>query len=499
MQDISSIAAVDLGSNSFRLQVGRIDDDQVYAVDSLRETVRLAAGLSADGNLDEAAQERAVKTLKQFAQRLCDFPASAVRAVGTNTLRVAANAGEVLQRFESALGFPIEVVGGREEARLTYVGVAHDIAASTSKRLVVDIGGGSTECIIGTAHTPLHTESLNMGCVSWSLRYFPDQRLHKSAMKKAEMAARIELEMIREKFGSRHWAEALGSSGTARAIGDILQACGWCPTGISRDGLDRLREAIIDAGHVSKIDLPGLRGDRLLVLPGGVAIMKAVFDELDVSHMLISSGAMRHGILWDMLGRRHQKDVRESTVRQFMKRYHVDTAHARRVEQLAKKLHEQFRSDQNALHEAQLLSWAARLAEIGLSVAHSGFHKHSAYILSNADMPGFSRMEQQHTAILVRSHRGSLEKLRGLVSKETDWTLLVALRIAVLMCRSRGQTRRPRIRAAKTGSRFVVDIDRRWLDAYPLTAAELCSEIAAWRRLGVTLEVPALVESPVSL
>jgi exopolyphosphatase/guanosine-5'-triphosphate,3'-diphosphate pyrophosphatase len=495
MQELSTIAAVDLGSNSFRLQIGRVVDEQVYAVDSLREPVRLAAGLSPDGDLDEAAQERAIVVLRRFAQRLRGFAPSAVRAVGTNTLRAARNAAEVLPRLESALGFPIEIVAGREEARLVYVGVAHGLAPSADKRLVVDIGGGSTEFIIGSGTTPQLTESLYMGCVSWSLRFFPDERVSKSNMKRAEVAARIEIEAIRKQFSSKNWSEAIGSSGTARAIGDVLESNGWCESGITREGLEQLRSAIIGAGHIAKIDLPGLRADRLPVLPGGVAIMNAVFDELEISHMKIASGAMRQGILWDMIGRRRRKDIRETTVRQFMRRYHVDSVQAHRVERLAKKLYQQFARGEDLEYGTQLLSWAARLHEIGLSVSHSGFHKHSAYILSNADMPGFSRMEQEHAAILVRSHRGSLDKLRSLVTDEADWTLLVALRLAVLMYRSRSDKRLPRISASKRGSTYTLAIDGGWLKANPLTAAELRDEIAAWRRLGVELSVPELAET----
>jgi len=313
-------------------------------------------------------------------------------------------------------------------------------------------------------------------------------------MKRAEVAARIEIEAIRKKFSSKYWSEAIGSSGTARAISDVLESNGWCDSGINREGLEKLRSAVIGAGHIAKIDLPGLRGDRLPVLPGGLAIMKAVFDELDVSHMNIASGAMRQGILWDMIGRRRHKDMRETTVRQFMKRYHVDTVQARRVERLAKKLYEQFGSGDDLDYGILLLSWAARLHEIGLSVSHSGFHKHSAYIVSNADMPGFSRMEQQHAAKLVRSHRGSLDKLRNLAADETDWTLLISLRLAVLMYRSRSEKRLPRIVAKKSDSTFTLVIDGGWLNANPLTAAELQDEIAAWRRLGVELSVPELIE-----
>lgn len=493
MQELSNIAAVDLGSNSFRLQIGRVVDEQVYSVDSLREPVRLAAGLTDEGALDEAAQQRAVEALKRFAQRLRGFQPHAVRAVGTNTLRAANNATEVLQRLESALGYPIEVVAGREEARLIYLGVAHDLTPSAEKRLVVDIGGGSTEFIIGAGHVPHAMESLYMGCVSWSLRYFPEQRLSKANMKRAEMAARIEIEAIRKQFSSRRWNEAIGSSGTARAIADVLEANGWCQSGITREGLEQLRTELISAGHFSRVKLQGLREDRMPVLPGGFAIMQAVFDELGVTQMKIANGAMRQGILWDMVGRSQRKDMRETTVRQFMKRYHVDAEHAHRVERLAKKLYQEFAAHDQEQYGTQLLSWAARLHEIGLSVAHSGFHKHSAYIVANADMPGFSTMEQHHLSILIRSHRGSLEKLRGLVTDEADWTLLVALRLAVLLCRGRGELRLPRIKGNQKDRTYTIDIDGRWLNDHPLTAAELLAEIAAWRRLGVEIGVPELV------
>ena len=493
-QELSTVAAVDLGSNSFRLQVSRVVDEQIYEVESLREPVRLGAGLDDDSNLDEASQKRATDALSRFAQRLREFSPSAVRAVATNTLRVASNAADVLPRFEAALGFPIEVVAGREEARLIYSGVAHNLAPSPDKRLVVDIGGGSTEFIIGSGNTPLRLESLYMGCVSWTLRYFPNQKLSKSNMKRAELAARIEIEAIQKQFSSRHWKEAVGSSGTASAISNILEGSGWGDSGITLDGLERLRSVIQKAGHTDSLDLPGLRADRRAALPGGVAIMKAIFDELGVTHMQIGSGALRQGVLWDMIGRRRRKDMRESTVGQFMKRYHADVDHARRVERLAMKLHEQFSTSQDDSSPARLLSWAARLHEIGLSVAHSGYHKHSAYILSNADMPGFSKGDQKHLSLLVASHRGSLEKLRSRDTDDANWTLLVALRVAVLMNRSRSVTRLPRIRAKKRKSSYTLSIDGGWLEAHPLTVAELRREIDELQRLDVQLVIAGLAQ-----
>src|SRR5258706_15128085 len=496
METFSTIAAVDLGSNSFRLQVGRVVDDQIYPLDSLREPVRLAAGLTADKTLDDAAQARAIECLTRFGERLRGLPAGAVRAVGTNTLRVARNARDFMPRFEAALGFPIEVVAGREEARLIYLGVAHSLPATPEKRLVVDIGGGSTEFIIGAGNQPHKLESLYMGCVSYSLRYFPDGRIGKSHMKHAELAARIEVETIRKQFSRKHWQQAVGSSGTARAIGDILEANGWSASGISGGGMERLRGALLKAGDAARMALPGLREDRVAVLPGGFAIMSAIFAELDVEHMALATGAMRQGILWDMIGRAHRRDMRELTVRQFMKRYHVDAGQAHRVERLALKAYDQRieGGKQEYEYPMHMLSWAARLQEIGLTVAHSGYHKHSSYIVANADMPGFSKMEQAQLSMLVLAHRGSLGKLHGLVRADYDWSLLVALRLAALLHRSRSEVRLPAIRASRKKSSFTVEVDAKWLAANPLTVAELRDEIKDWKGLGVEMSVPQLAE-----
>jgi len=496
METFSTIAAVDLGSNSFRLQVGRVVDDQIYPLDSLREPVRLAAGLTADKYLDEAAQSRAMECLKRFGERLRGLPPGAVRAVGTNTLRVAKNAREFVPQFEAALGFPIEVVAGREEARLIYLGVAHSLPPSPETRLVVDIGGGSTEFIVGAGNQPHRLESLYMGCVSYSMRFFGDGKLAKSAMKHAETAARIELETIKKQFSRKHWQQAVGSSGTARAIADIIEASGWSTSGITRDGLDRLRQAMLRAGDTAKLDLPGLKDDRIPVLPGGFAIMSAIFAELDVEHMALATGAMRQGILWDMIGRAHRRDMRELTVRQFMKRYHVDAGQAHRVERLALKLYEQLAEGgkEELEYATHMLSWAVRLQEIGLTVAHSGYHKHSSYIVANADMPGFSKMEQAQLSMMVLAHRGSLGKLHGLVKADYDWSLLIALRLAALLHRSRSEMRVPAIRASRKKSTFTIEVDAKWLAANPLTAAELREEIRDWKGLGVDFAVPQLAE-----
>ena len=490
----STLAAVDLGSNSFRLQVARVEQDQIYPLDSLREPVRLAAGVGPDKRLDEASQQRALDCLKRFGERLRGMPAESVRAVGTNTLRVAKNAKDFLSRAQAALGFPIEVVAGREEARLIYLGVAHSLPASGDKRLVVDIGGGSTECIIGSGYRPQKLESLYMGCVSYSMKFFPGGKLSKGNMKQAELAARIELQTIAKDFSAGHWKQAVGSSGTARALADILEENGWSEAGVTPEGLERLRGALLKAGDASRLSFPGLRPDRVPVLPGGFAIMAAIFAELKVPHLTPAEGAMRQGILYDMLGRFHHHDMRDTTVAQFMTRYHVDVGQSQRVDSMALALFRQFAGDLEAgdEHLPQLLSWAAKLHEIGLSVAHSGYHKHSAYILGHADMPGFSKMEQYRLSNLVLAHRGSLDKMRGLLEDEVDVALVVALRLAALFYRSRSDAPLPAIETHCKGSNYKLLLDVAWLKDNPLTAAALREETREWRKLGVDLEVQSL-------
>lgn len=483
-----SLAAVDLGSNSFHLQIGRVVGDQIYPLDALREPVRLAAGLTPDGNLDRGTQLRAIETLARFGERLRGLPPAAVRAVGTNALRIAKNASQFIDDAQAALGFPIEVLYGREEARLIYLGVSHSLPASLQRRFVVDIGGGSTEFIIGTGYEPALTESLPLGCITYSLRYFPDGRIDKGGMKRAIVAASEELQGIVGEFRAAGWQGAVASSGTAKAIAGVLQAAGWTQGTITAAGLERLRAQLIKAGGVTAASMPNVRADRLAILPGGVAVMSAVFDALGVEEMQISEAALRQGVLYDLLGRVQQRDMRESTVDLYMRRYQVDRAQAVRVATLARQLHASL-SDTPDDVDGQLLEWAAHLHEIGLSIAHAGYHKHSAYVLTYADMPGFSKNEQARLARIVLAHRGKLAKLASLSAKSPDWTLILALRIAALFYRSRTDLRLPRLQCRATASGFQLDVARHWLESHPLTAAALDAEAQEWQALGLRLEV----------
>jgi exopolyphosphatase/guanosine-5'-triphosphate,3'-diphosphate pyrophosphatase len=493
------LAAVDLGSNSFHLQVGRVDGGQIYPLDTLREVVRLGAGLTSEKRIDRATQARALEALQRIGERLRGIPRSAVRVVGTNALRVAKNAPQFLREARSALGFPIEVIAGREEARLIYLGVAHSLPPSAQNRLVVDIGGGSTEFIIGKGLEPLLTESLYMGCVSYSLAYFPDGKVEKSRMKKAELAARQELAGMVREYRDLGWAEAVGSSGTARALESILRENGFTEEGITREGLDRLRSLLLKHERADPDRIAGLRKDRAPVLPGGLAIMLAAFDELNIERMAVSDGALRHGVLYDLLGRVQHRDMREATVAQFMRRYHVDAAQAERIRALALRIFDLINSDKEEQESDRLLlDWAARLAEIGLSVAHAQYHKHSAYILSNADMPGFSRMEQQRLARIVLAHRGNLGKMQDAGLESSDWTLVFALRIAALVLRNRTDARFPMLRVAGDKSGFSLDLPQAWLEENPLAAAALDSEGKNWEAVDLRFSVNSLSEKKVA-
>lgn len=488
------LAAVDLGSNSFRLQVGRVVGDQIYPLDGIKESVRLAAGLNANKQLDGASQLRAIEALRRFNERLRGFAPEQVRAVATNTLRVAKNAPQFLVQAEAALGFPIEVIAGREEARLIYVGVAHTLPNPAIQHLVVDIGGGSTEFIIGRNFKPRVLESLYMGCVGYSLRYFPDGAVDKRGLKDAIFAARREIEAIAHDYRGIGWELAVGSSGTAKAMVDVLEQNGWSEAGLTRDGMERLRGALLKAGNVNKLNVAGMRADRMPVLAGGFAIMQAVFEAFDLQQMVFSEGALRLGVLYDLLGRYHHHDLRDATVDAFVRRYQVDVRQAERVTRTALSLLAQLdphTTDADDV-DAHYLNWAGRLHEIGISVAHSGYHKHSAYILANADMPGFSRMDQGRLARVVLAHRGKLERVNAIPPDSSDWLLILSLRLAALLHRAREDGDMPPVALAGVAGGYEVRVDADWLARNPLTAAGLDDEVRQWAQVGRVLRIHPL-------
>ncbi|MEW6678275.1 MAG: exopolyphosphatase [Pseudomonadota bacterium] len=497
MQEYPTLAAIDLGSNSFHLQVGRVEGEQLFYLDSLKESVRLAAGLTEQKKLDGPAQKRALNCLARFGERLQGMPAGAVRAVGTSALRVAKNAPAFLDKAREALGFDIDIVAGREEARLIYLGVAHSLPLTQTPRLVVDIGGGSTECILGVGYEPRDRESLRMGCVGYTKQFFADGHLSRAAFQDAETTARVEIQAVASGFRAGAWDEAVGSSGTARTLGEICARNGFSEGDITLEGLEWMREQFLKAGHLDRLDLEGMKPDRRPVMAGGLSVMLAIFRELGIQTMTPALGAMREGILWDLLGRVHDQDMRDVTVAQFQRRYQVDRKQAQRVETLALKLFQDIAPSVGEPMDVarQRLSWSARLHEVGISIAHSGLHKHGAYILENADMPGFSRKDQMNMAILVRASRGSLKKL-SLPWGELNWPLIICLRLAVLFGLGRRDLSLSGLglvsRQGERAEEWDLVVPGSFLEANPLTQAALEDELDEWRGVAPAVRLAGL-------
>ncbi len=488
-----TIAAVDLGSNSFHMIVARVDSGQIQVIDRLREMVRLGSGLDEHKHLTAEAQERALACLERFGQRLRSLPPGSVRAVGTNTLRLLREAETFLAHAEEKLGHPIEVIAGREEARLIYLGVAHGLAAGNERRLVVDIGGGSTELIVGDGFTPNRCDSLHMGCVSMSRAYFADGTISMAAMKSAEAAAAVELRPIRAEYRTMGWQRAIGSSGTIRTIRNLIQAAGWGSEDITLPALKRLRKALAEAGRLDRLKLEGLSPERWPVFPGGVAILIAVFNTLRLQSMQVSDQALREGLLYDMLGRIRHEDIREQAVLTLCKRYAVDLTHARRVEATALALFRQAEPHWALSHGeyADLLRWAALLHELGLTVAYSQFHKHGAYLIEHSDLPGFSLQEQAALAALVRVHRRKFP--REVFDRLPEGIrlqclrLCLLLRLAVLLHRSRSATHPPAAALQVTEKALDLRFPPGWLERHPLTRMELEQEAAYVKAAGFGL------------
>ena len=476
------MAAVDLGSNSFHMVVARNQDGEPSIVDRLREMVRLASGLDDQGLLDEPSQERALACLRRFGQRLRDMRAHQVRVVGTNTLRRARNADAFLARAEEALGHPVEVISGIEEARLIYLGVSHHTDSTDGSNLVIDIGGGSTEIIVGEGYEPQHLESLYVGCVGVSREHFADGKLSAKRFERARLAVRLELRPVAAIFRRRGWKRAIGSSGTVRAARDVANELKLPDNGVTPAAVEAIIEELIKARRVEDLNLPGLGADRAPVFAGGIAILAEIMSTLRIDRLDISGGALREGLLYDMLGRLRDEDARERSIRAMQRHYHVDLEQAARVETTAATLLEQVaRSWQLADQRyRQLLVWAARLHEVGLDIAHARYHHHGGYLIANSDLPGFVRLEQQLVACLVTLHRRKLDDpfLDDLPSlwRAPMFKLVVLLRLATLLNRSRSPSDLPTIALAPGKESLELKFPQGWLDDNPLTAADLEQE-----------------------
>ena len=489
------LAAVDLGSNSFHMVVARTQQGHPSIVDRLREMVRLASGLDEHGNLDDASQERALNTLRRFGQRLRDMHAHQVRVVGTNTLRRARNADVFLAKAEEALGHPVEVISGIEEARLIYLGVSHHIDSKDGRNLVVDIGGGSTELIVGEGYEPKRLESLYIGCVGLSKEHFGDGKLSQKRFDRARVAARLELTPVAAAFRRYGWTRAVGSSGTVRAAHDVARELKLVDSGISLSALEKIIAELIVARRIEDAKLPGLGADRAPVFAGGVAILAEVMSTLKIEHLQISGGALREGLLYDMLGRLQDEDARERSILGMQRRYHVDVEQAARVESTAAALLGQVARSWQLSDERyrQLLVWAGRLHEVGLDIAHARYHHHGGYLLANSDMQGFVRLEQSLLAALVTLHRRKLDD-PFVDELPVEWRvpafrLIVLLRLAVLLNRTRSPSDLPPIALHAGKDSLELHFPSGWLDVNPLTAADLEQERDWLRARGFELRV----------
>jgi exopolyphosphatase/guanosine-5'-triphosphate,3'-diphosphate pyrophosphatase len=490
-------AAVDLGSNSFHMIVASYSNRRIQIIDRIKKMIQLATGLDENDNLTESSMLRALECLEEFGQRIREIPRANVRVVGTNTLRQANNGKRFTTLAQKALGHPIEIIAGLEEARLIYSGVAHTAYDDTNKRLVVDIGGGSTELIIGKGFSTYRLESHYVGCVNMSRRFFNSGRITARNMENAIIAVRQELETSEGTFKKTGWRKTIGSSGTILTINGIVQNRGWSRNGITRSALLNLKNEVIKSGHVNRLNLPGLSDNRIPVFAGGLAILCGVFETFDLERMEVSDGALREGLLYDLIGRLHDEDIRDNTIDEMARRYNVDMQQAGRVRDTALQLFRQVADDWGLDRKSDLkyLEWAATIHEIGLAVAHAQHHRHGAYLIANADMAGFSRQDQNRLALLIRCHRRKypLEEIAstGKDEREQLLRLSILLRLAVLLNRSRLRASPPRLKIRVTGKTLNLGIARKWLEKNPLTRTDMDSEQEYFRAIHYILKYRA--------
>lgn len=490
------IAAIDLGSNSFHMVVARVVGQGLQIVSRHKQRVRLASGLDSFNNLDNAAIERGVECLRMFAERLQGFDEENVRVAATFTLREAKNRHIFLQRARNGFPYPIEIIPGVEEARLIYLGVSHT-QPGEGRKLVVDIGGGSTELVIGRDFTPALVNSKHMGCVSYNERFFKDGDISTKRFAQAQLAAELKLETIAKQYKEMGWEEAVGSSGTIKAIREVLKANGHEDGIITRKRLDSLIDQVLTVKNCQDLHLAGLSEDRRPVFAAGLAILSGVFHALGIEKMVFSDGALREGLLYEMEERFQHSDIRSRTAADLAERYHIDNQHADCVQQLAESLYLQAEPElgMKKAELAILLSWAALLHEVGLSISHSGFHKHSAYILQNTNLPGFNQEQQTVLATLTRFHRKSLklEEMPEFTLYKTKhiYPLIRALRLACVLNVQRAGEPAPEVKLEAKDDCWSLTFAEGWLANSRLLAADLEQEQAYWESAGWKLIVNA--------
>lgn len=490
MQTRTLFAAIDLGSNSFRLEIGQMDQGQLRRVEYIKETVRQGNGLDANRHLTTEAMERGWECLARFGERIAGFKPSQVRAVATQTLREARNREVFLTKAKQILGFPIEVIAGREEARLIYLGVSHLLPQSDERRLVVDIGGRSTEMILGQHEHASTLASYRVGSVAWSMKHFPDGLWTAPAFKSAEIAAKAVLDEAPSLFSRDQWDHCYGSSGTVGAVADVLTLAGWPEGRITRDGLAWLKERLLKAQKIDNLRLEGLKEDRKPVIGGGLAVLQAVFDLLQINEMHAAQGALRHGALYDLIDRDSSHDVRSSMVDWLAQRFGTDKLQAERVSKTAQTLLSFLVSEPEAVLDAdrqrlfKKLHWACQVHEVGMRISHSDYHKHGAYILDNTDLPGFTLDELHRLSQLVLGHRGKLRKLESELDDNTFVLQLMALRLAVILCHARRDPDLSGLQLTCDSARQMtqLQISSEWADLWPQSTHLLREEKAAWQK-----------------
>jgi exopolyphosphatase / guanosine-5'-triphosphate,3'-diphosphate pyrophosphatase len=497
IRDGELMAAVDIGSNSFHMVVARVEHGEPRVIDRLRDSVRLAAGLRADGTLSAEHRAAALNCLARFGQRIAGIPSVRVRAVATNTVRRLASPQAFLTAAESALGHPVEIVSGREEGRLIFLGVAHDLSASREPRLVIDVGGGSTEFIIGRGLAPQHTESVQAGCIASTLRFFPGGKITRKRWQRARSEIGVLLQQFAEDYLESGWQDAYGSSGSAKAIGSVVHAMKLSDDGVTPIALAALRDVLIEQGQIGALKLPGLAEDRAPVFTGAVVIFEAAFAALGIPRLRVCESSMREGLLWDLVGRAGGSDPRTASIDALATRYGVDRAQARRVESTALMLFDQIAATWKLDAEArEWLSWSARVHEIGLAIAHSQHHHHGAYILRHADLAGFSRQEQQLLATIVQAHRRKPDKASFSALPQRYRRLArhitALLRLAVLFRRARRAESLPALRLSATSQRLRLNLPTAWVEQHPLSESDLEQEITPMGELGFTLVLSIL-------
>ena len=498
MQNGTRLAAVDLGSNSFRLEIGNLDHDQIHRTEYLKETVRQGSGLDGDRNLTAEAMQRGWDCLARFGERLASFKPNEVRAVATQTLREARNRDVFLTRGSEILGFPIDVISGQEEARLIYQGVSHLLPQSDEKRLVIDIGGRSTELVLGQHLNAHKMASYRIGSVAWSIKYFNNGNIDEASFKKAEIAAKAILDESLNTYKRGTWDIAYGSSGTIGAVFDILEASGLTETNVNYAGLQWLREKLIKAQHIDRIKVSGLKEDRRAVIAGGVSILCALFDLLKIETLQPAEGALRQGVLYDLLDRDSgQIDVRSASIKRLAKNFGIDALQVNRVSKIASTFFAQIQNNliintSESAYDSKALEWAAQLHEIGCQISHSDYHKHGAYILDNADIAGFSVSESHKLSMLVFGHRGKLKKLELELADTMFAQQLFCLRLAVILCHARNDLEIGRIKLSipKIENRhFFLTLPSDWASEFPQSAHLLREEAVSWKKVNWNLNL----------